>query len=276
MTTMAPVLPLEPLLTLLAARGHDFRDYRHDVLSRRVRERMDALRVRDLGDYLGRVAGDGGELDRLIDTLLIATSAFFRDPATFTALADTVIPRLALGGGPVRAWVAGSATGEEAWTLAMLLAEHAPSLDGRFEVFASDVSVRALEIARRGAYPAARADEVPASYRHHLIERGDEVLVADALRGRVTFCHHDLLGPTLVPPEAVLARFELVLCRNVLIYLDDRLQERLCARLASTLAPGGVLVLGPFESLPPALDALLSPAPGIAPDQRCFTAREAP
>jgi chemotaxis methyl-accepting protein methylase len=272
---MTPVLPLEPLLTLLAARGHDFRDYRHDVLSRRVRERMDELRVRDLGDYLGRVAGDAGELERLIDTLLIATSAFFRDPATFAALADTVIPRRAQGGAPVRAWVAGSATGEEAWTLAMLLAEHAPSLDGRFEVFASDVSVRALEIARRGAYPAARADEVPARYRGYLTGRGDEIVVADRLRERVTFCHHDLLGPTLAPPEAVLARFDLVLCRNVLIYLGDRLQERLCARLASALAPGGVLVLGPFESLPPGLDAILAPAPGVAAELRCFTPRRA-
>lgn len=276
MTVMTPVLPLEPLLTLLAARGHDFRDYRHDALSRRVRERMDALRIGDLGAYLGRVAGDDAELARLIDTLLIATSAFFRDPATFTALADIVIPRLARAGAPLRAWVAGSATGEEAWTLAMLFAEHAPSLGGRFEVIASDVSVRALEIARRGAYPAARADEVPARYRHHLLDGGDELHVAAALRDRVTFCHHDLLGPALAPPEAVLARFDLVLCRNVLIYLADRLQERLCARLASALAPGGVLVLGPFESLPAALDAVLAPAPGVAPELRLFTAREAP
>jgi two-component system CheB/CheR fusion protein len=273
MTTMTPVLPLEPLLTLLAARGHDFRDYRHDVLSRRVRERMDALRIGDLGAYIGRVACDDGELARLIDTLLIATSAFFRDPATFTALADIVIPRLARAGAPVRAWVAGAATGEEAWTLAMLFAEHAPSLDGRFEVFASDVSVRALEIARRGAYESTRIDEVPARYRGYLTGRGDEVHVDDRLRERVTFCHHDLLGPTLAPPEAVLARFELVLCRNVLIYLEDRLQERLCARLAAALAPGGVLVLGPFESLPPALEAALAPAPGVAAELRCYTAR---
>lgn len=268
MTTVAPALPLEPLLALLAARGHDFRDYRHDVLSRRVHERMASLRVRELGDYLGRVAADAAELERLIDTLLIATSAFFRDLAVFRALADEVIPRLAAPG--LRAWVAGAATGEEAWSLAMLLDERA----ARYEVIASDVSTRALETARRGAYPAPRAEEVPPRYRSYLVERGDEVQIADRLRDRVRFCHHDLLGPNLVPPEAVLARFELVLCRNVLIYLTDRLQERLCARLAAALAPGGVLVLGPFESLPPALDELLVPTPGIAPELRFYTALE--
>jgi two-component system CheB/CheR fusion protein len=273
---MAPGLPIEPLLALLAARGHDFRDYRHDVLARRVRDRMDALRIRELGAYLGRVAADAAELDRLIDTLLIATSAFFRDPPIFTALADQVIPRLARRAGRVRAWVAGAATGEEAWTLAMLLAERA-ELGGRAEVIASDVSVRALAVARRGAYPAARAGEVPAPYRHrYLVERGGEAVVSDALRDLVRFCHHDLLGPSLVPPEAVLACFDLVLCRNVLIYLSARLQERLCTRLAAVLAPGGVLALGPFEALPPGLDAILVPAPGVPPEARFFIAREVP
>ena len=269
---MNMALPLEPLLTLLAARGHDFRDYRHDVIERRVRERMDALRLRDLGAYLGRVAGDPDELPRLIDALLIATSAFFRDPEVFRILAEAIVPRLGAGGA-LRAWVAGAATGEEAWTLAMILADHGPP---EHEIIASDVSVRALEAARRGAYPAARADEVPARYRtRHLIEGGEEVRVGEALRARVTFCHHDLLGPRLAPAEAVLARFDLVLCRNVLIYLDGRLQERLCARLVAALGPGGVLVLGPFESLPGALERRVVPVRGVPADLRVFTVREA-
>jgi two-component system CheB/CheR fusion protein len=273
MSAMAPMAPIGPLLTLLAARGHDFRDYRHDVLARRIGERMDALCVREVGAYIGRVAADPAELERLIDALLIATSAFFRDPATFAALDAEVIPRLARRGHGLRAWVAGAATGEEAWTLAMLLAGRA----GGHEVIASDVSVRALEVARRGAYPAARAEEVPAPFRDlYLVERGDEVVVGDALRGLVRFCHHDLLGPTLVPPEAVLARFDLVLCRNVLIYLSERLQERLCARLAAALAPGGVLALGPFEALPAGLEPILTPAPGLPPELRFFIAREVP
>jgi two-component system, chemotaxis family, CheB/CheR fusion protein len=123
--------------------------------------------------------------------------------------------------------------------------------DHRHEVLASDLSPRALEVARAGRYPTARLAEIPARFRdRHLVERGDVFEIAAPLRRRVRFSQHDLLGPLLAPVEAVIARFDLVLCRNVLIYLNARLQGLLVDRLASVVAPGGVLVLGPYESVP--------------------------
>lgn len=256
MTTVAP------LLAVLAERGHDFRDYRHDALARRVRERMDALGCDDLDAYTARVADDAAEAARLVDALAVSTSAFFRDPAAFQALARDVLPGLVAAAGerPLRAWVAGVATGEEAWTVAMLLDEAcAPAR--RYEVFASDRNRAALAVAATGRYPAPRAAEIPGRYRErHVDVRDGHLELAAPLRERVRFCEHDLVGPALAPAEAVLARFDLVLCRNVLIYLEAPLQERLVDRLAAVLAPGGVLVVGPFEALPPAAARRFAPA----------------
>jgi two-component system CheB/CheR fusion protein len=256
---------LDPVLALLRDRGHDFFDYRRDVLQRRLAERMAQVGEADGTAYVARLAGDRAELTALVDTLLISTSRLFRDPETFAALEEMVIPRLfaAAQGRTLRAWVAGAATGEEAWTVAMLLDRAAARTAAAYEVFASDINVGALEHARTARYDQAEASTVPRDYRHYLVERRGSVEIADALRARVTFSQHDLLGPSIAPVEAVLAQFDLVLCRNVLIYLDARLQTRLMARLVSVLPAGGVIGLGPVEQLPPGFEQALRPYPDL-------------
>jgi two-component system, chemotaxis family, CheB/CheR fusion protein len=256
---------LEPVLALLRDRGHDFFDYRREVLQRRLAERMAQVGAADGASYVARLAEDRAELTALVDTLLISTSRLFRDPATFAALEQAVIPRLFAGaaGRTLRAWVAGAATGEEAWTVAMLLDRVAARTAAEYEVFASDINVGALEHARAARYDGAEATTVPPDYRHYLVEKRGTVEVVDALRDRVTFSQHDLLGPSIAPVEAVLAQFDLVLCRNVLIYLDPRLQARLMARLVSVVPPGGVIGLGPVEQLPAGFEQALRPYPDL-------------
>src|SRR5690242_4122711 len=114
---------LDPVLVLLRERGHDFFDYRREVLARRLAERMTTVGAADGAAYMTRLEGDAGELAALVDTLLISTSRLFRDPDTFAALELHVIPRLLARaeGRTLRAWIAGVATGEEAWTVAMLI-----------------------------------------------------------------------------------------------------------------------------------------------------------
>jgi len=257
---------LELVLAVLRERGHDFRDYRHEVLSRRLIERMTVIGADDGDAYVRRLASDDGELAALVDTLLISTSQLFRDPDMFAALEARVIPAL-LGqarGRVLRTWVAGVATGEEAWTIAMLIDRAAASPAAPYEVFASDINLGALAVARAGVYEAAEATAVPRAYRDaYLDEQRGLVRVSDGLRPRVIFCEHDLLGASMAPAEAVLARFDLVLCRNVLIYLDPRLQTRLVARLTGMMAPGAVLGLGPVEVLPEEFGRVLSPYPGL-------------
>jgi two-component system CheB/CheR fusion protein len=261
---------IEPLLALLADRGHDFRDYRHEVLARRIADRMNTIGEVDLGAYTRRVAQRPEEVSALVETLLVSTSRFFRDPDTFDALERVVMPALVSGarGRILRVWVAGSAAGEEAWSLAMLLDGLCP-----YEIFASDASERAVARARTARYPISAIADVPARFHHHLAVQRTHVDIAEPLRARVRFSHHDLFGPRLVPSDAVLARFDLVMCRNVLIYLEARLQDRLLDRLVSVLAPSGVLGIGPYEHLTAAAARALAPIPGVIADLNLFQLR---
>ena len=250
---------MNALLALLAARGHDFRDYRRDVLSRRVQERMEAIGVDDLDAYVSRVASAPDEVEALVETLLVTTSHFFRDPATFEALEHVVLPSLArTANRPLRVWVAGAAQGEEAWSLAMILEEIAP-----YEIHASDASARAIDRARRARYPIVAAGEIPPRFHKHVFLDRTDLVIDGPVREHVRFSVHDLLGLQLAPRDAVLARFDLVLCRNVLIYLEERLQERLIDRLSSVLAPGGVLGIGPYEHLTAASERVLERVPEV-------------
>jgi chemotaxis methyl-accepting protein methylase len=259
---------LEPLLALLAERGHDFRDYRQDMLARRIGERMTAIGEPDAAAYTARVAADPAEAAALAEMMLVTTSRFFRDPEVFDALERIVLPRLVQPPKLLRAWIAGTAGGEEAWSLAMLLDGTGPH-----EIIASDASARAVERARTARYPRSAIAHVPARFHHHLAADAGDVTIAGAMRARVRFAHHDLFGPALAPREAVLARFDLVLCRNVLIYLDPRLQDRLFERLAGVLAPGGVLGIGPYERLTAAAARVLEPVPGVEPALNFLRAR---
>jgi chemotaxis methyl-accepting protein methylase len=155
--------------------------------------------------------------------------------------------------------VVGASTGEEAWSVAMLLAEACPP-PGAFEVLASDLDPAALEVARSGRYAREAALAVPERLRaRFLTPEGGAVRMVPELRERVRFARHDLMGRRLAPPEAVVASFDLVLCRNVLIYFTRRLQEKAFERLAELLRPGNLLVMGLAEWLPGRLAESFAP-----------------
>jgi chemotaxis methyl-accepting protein methylase len=264
----------EGVLSVLATRrGVDFRDYRTETLDRGLRGRLEALALEEVEDYRRRLEDDPHEVDQLLRALVVPFTGFFRDPRVFDALARSVLPRLydqtlqtTDCGMPLRTWAVGVATGEEAWSTAMLLAEATGTeAPGRFEVVASDVDETSLAVARQGCYPADAAEAIPSSLRGRFLEsaEGGGFRISDSLRPHVRFAHHDLMGRVLAPREAVVASFTLVLVRNVLIYFDKRLQHKALERLAAVVEPGGALVLGDAETLPPAFAGRFTPFPGV-------------
>jgi two-component system CheB/CheR fusion protein len=254
----------EQILSLVAGRrGIDFRDYRLALVDNGLHQRLAALALPGLDDYRRRLEDDPAEMDALLRALVVPFTGFFRDAGVFEALAATVLPGLRARGDPMRVWAAGVATGEEAWSIAMLLAD-AGETPWRFEVVASDVDAVSLQAARLGVYGREAAALIPPALRAQFVEERDgDCRISDRLRRHVHFAEHDLMGRVLAPREAVLASFVLVLVRNVLIYFDHRLQHKALERLAAVLEPGGALVLGETESVPVAFAGRFAPYPGL-------------
>jgi chemotaxis methyl-accepting protein methylase len=172
--------------------------------------------------------------------------------------------------------VVGAATGEEAYTLALLLAEACARDRGNgFEVIASDLDSRSLEVARAGIYPREVLASVPPQlHSRYFRPEGSGVRVADGIRDRVHFARHDLVGPQLAPREAIVASSDLVLCRNVLLYFDPSLRAKALARLAAVLEPGGALMIGSSETLPPQSERDFALHPGVSAGSAIFVRRE--
>ena len=239
---------LQGVLAQLRARtGHDFAHYKRATVLRRLDRRLHVTGADSLADYLGRLREDAAEAEALLDDLLISVTNFFRDPEAFAVLGRSV-PRLFEGKGPgaeVRVWVPGCATGEEAYSLAMLLLEHAATLDEppRVQVFASDLSGSAVQTGRAGSYPESiEADVSPERLRRFFVHASGRYRVAERLREAVLFAPHSLL---VDPP---FSRVDLVSCRNLLIYFQRDLQSQALALFHYALCPGGLLFLGSSES----------------------------
>jgi two-component system, chemotaxis family, CheB/CheR fusion protein len=229
--------------------GHDFSHYKQPTILRRVARRMQVNRLGSLPEYLTLLRENGREAEALFRDLLIGVTSFFRDPSAWHALADTVIPRLFDGkgtGDSVRAWVSGCSSGEEAYTLAMLLHEHAATLSVKpaIQIFASDIDDHALETAREALFPDGIAADVPEARLHRFFTReGGHYRANKELRESLIFATHDLLRD---PP---FSRLDLITCRNLLIYLDREMQSRLFEIFHYALRPRGYLFLGSSESL---------------------------
>ncbi len=245
-------LPLEwpQVLAALEKRfGTDFRGYRHTTLKRRLDRRILATRKDDVKEYLQLLQDDEEELERLHAEFLIKVSQFFRDPAQWAELDKTVVRPLVRDGSDtdeIRAWSAGCATGEEAYSLAILLTEAFEDSDrpARFRVYATDLDEEALAAARRGVFSEAQlAGLSPERRQKHFHEDGDEWRVRKELRKRVIFGRHDLLRD---PP---LASMDLLSCRNVLIYFKPEKAKALLRKLANSVKPRGYLFLGRSEGL---------------------------
>ena len=236
------------LLVLMQATGADFSGYKTTTLERRIARRMAVRRIPTLEEYAQHLEGDKEETEALYQDCLISVTSFFRDAAVFQALDERVLPAFFAdrpADAPIRVWVPGCASGEEAYSIAICLLEAAgqkPS-NPTFQIFGTDLSDDALKKARAGLYLENIAQHVsPERLRRFFSKVDGHYQISKALREMCVFARHDL---TRDPP---FSRMDLVSCRNVMIYLKPRLQERVFATIHYALAPTGFLVLGPAES----------------------------
>jgi chemotaxis methyl-accepting protein methylase len=232
---------------LLRRRGLDLRGYKARIVTRRILTRVRALRLDDLDQYASHLAGHQDETDHLLAAVTINVSEFFRNATLFAMLGRQVIPELleSRRGRPVRAWCAGCATGEEVYSLAMLFRRVAGDRARPVSILGTDIDARALEEATRGVYPRERMRQVLPDERQTLFEDlEDELRVGPSLRALIRFEQANLLRDP--PPEDL----DLVFCRNLLIFLGEREQERALDVFRRALRDEGILVLGAVERVP--------------------------
>ncbi|HEU0301112.1 MAG TPA: chemotaxis protein CheB [Longimicrobium sp.] len=233
--------------TLRGRSGHDFSLYRRTTVLRRLERRLRFNGVGTLEEYLPLLQAGEAEARALVRDLLISVSGFFRDPGAFEAL-GAAVPALFEGKGPadtVRVWVAGCATGEEAYSIAILLGEHAATLSDppQVQMFATDIDEKGYAWGRDALYPASAVADVPAErLRRFFVQEAGGYRVTKSLREAVLFAVHNVLHD---PP---FARLDLISCRNLLIYLQPEAQERVVGTFHYALRPGGLLFLGASES----------------------------
>jgi two-component system CheB/CheR fusion protein len=228
--------------------GHDFSKYKRSTVLRRIGRRMQVTRTEDLRAYQEFLRDNPEEAQALLSDLLISVTTFFRDRESFDALKAQVLPQLFEAKElteTIRIWVPGCATGEEAYSIAILILEEAGRHDLRpsVQVFASDMDTRALDVAREGRYPATIETDINEErLRRFFTREKDGYRIRQEVRDIVLFANHDLLKD---PP---FSRVDLVSCRNLLIYLDRELQEQVCSTFHYALNPGAFLMLGSSET----------------------------
>ncbi|MBK1716989.1 chemotaxis protein CheB [Thiocystis violacea] len=235
--------------------GRDFHQYKQSTLVRRIERRMALHRIPHQSDYVRYLRQDPAEIEALYRDLLIGVTSFFRDPEAFDALRTEVIPRLFAdkpAGASVRIWVCGCSTGEEAYSIAILLQEHLEFLKQTFkvQVFATDIDDRAIEQARAGVYPPSIAADVSPERLARFFSQDPETgvyRIQKVVRDLIVFSQQDLIRD---PP---FSRLDLISCRNLLIYFNGDLQQRLMPLFHYALNPDGVLFLGNSESIGEAL-----------------------
>jgi two-component system CheB/CheR fusion protein len=241
---------LEVLLDYLRrSRGFDFTGYKRASLSRRIDKRMQIVGADGYLSYLDHLEVDPEEFTQLFNTILINVTSFFRDPPTWEYLSAEILPRLAAAkpdGEPLRLWSAGCASGEEAYTLAMVTAE-AMGTDAardRVKIYATDVDEEALNQARQARYSAKQVEGIPPELLERYFERNEHGYVfSKELRRSVIFGRHDLIQ------DAPISRIDLLVCRNTLMYLNSETQARVLARFSFALRDRGYLMLGKAETL---------------------------
>jgi two-component system CheB/CheR fusion protein len=229
--------------------GHDFTLYKAGTLTRRIERRMAVAGISDIARYLEKLGRDGAELDCLAEDLLINVTQFFRDAAAFQALAEGVVPEMIATHPletPLRIWVPGCSTGEEAYSLAITFIEaiEAAKRNLKLQVFASDIDAHSIETARAGAYGREIEAQVGLQRLARFFSReGESYRVIRELRETVVFTVQDLLSD---PP---FSRLDLISCRNVLIYMRPEAQEKILSLFHFTLRVGGILFLGSSETV---------------------------
>ncbi len=241
---------LQSVLAVLRAHTkHDFRCYKKGTLRRRIERRMGLNHVEHMADYLALIRGSPGEATLLFKDLLIGVTGFFREPEAFKVLEQEVVPKLVsekVDGAALRVWVPGCASGEEPYSIAMLLIEQLQvarrSLD--LQLFATDIDQDALEFARTAIYPESiGADVAPERLQRFFGKEGESYRVGKQVRESVVFAVQNLI---LDPP---FSKLDLISCRNLLIYLEPEVQKKLMALFHFALNEGGYLFLGNAETI---------------------------
>jgi two-component system CheB/CheR fusion protein len=241
---------LPAICTILHSKlGRDFAQYKDGTLLRRIQRRMHVLQTTQVQDYIDRLRSSPHEADMLFRELLIGVTRFFRDPDVFDTLEATVIPELLAehkAGESIRVWVPGCATGEEAYSLAILFKEQRDKLSdtGPIQIFATDIDARAVDAARTGLYSDTIAADVPeARLQQYFVKEESGYRISKSIREMCLFSVHDLVKD---PP---FSKLDLISCRNLLIYFQPQLQHRVLTTFHYALAPNRYLLLGPSEGV---------------------------
>lgn len=243
---------LEKVLILLrGTTGHDFSLYKKNTVHRRIERRMSIHQITRIADYVRHLQENSQEVDLLFKELLIGVTSFFRDPAAWEQLRGETIPALLAGrpaGGTMRAWSVGCSTGEEAYSLAIAFKEALeqvkPTENLTLQIFATDLDRDAIDKARQGFYPAnIAADVSPERLQRFFIKEGNGYRVGKEIRETVTFAVQNVI---MDPP---FTKLDILICRNLLIYLTPELQKKLLPLFHYSLNPGGILFLGSAESV---------------------------
>jgi two-component system, chemotaxis family, CheB/CheR fusion protein len=231
------------------SRGFDFTGYKRTSLMRRVRHRMDQAGYATFEEYLDVLQASSDEFAALFNTILINVTAFFRDPEAWEFVRDHAIPEILATHGPhqpIRVWSAGCASGEEAYSLAMLFSDAlgSDSFRRRVKIYATDVDENALAQARLGSYDERAVEAVPDDLRSRYFEQNNgRFVLRKELRRAVIFGRNDLVR------DAPISRVDLLACRNTLMYLNGETQRNVLRRLHFALAPSGLIFLGHAEML---------------------------
>ena len=259
------------ILSLLRVRRQtDFTYYKQTTIRRRIQRRIAITKSKNPVDYLNYLRADKPEQDALYQDLLIPVTSFFRDAKTFSALCETVLPILLknkTADGPVRVWVAGCSTGQEAYSVAMCLKEVLGNRQEQVQIFASDLSEPAIKKARVGIYSASEVGEVsPQRLQEFFTKIGGGYQVNKPVRDMCVFAVHDFLKD---PP---FGKIDFVSCRNVLIYMESYLQKKALTTFHYALNPNGFLLLGRSETVGGVPDLFKS----AAKNDKLYTRKDAP
>ena len=243
---------LKKIFILLRAQtGHDFSQYKHNTIKRRIERRMAVHQIADLGGYVRFLQQTPVEVEAIFRDLLIGVTNFFRDPEAFAELEAKVIPSLFADkpvGTAVRIWICGCSTGEEAYSIAILLQEQMDRLKRHYilQIFATDIDNRAIDQARSGLYPASIAADISQERLERFFTPeadGSAFRINKVIRDLLVFSEQDVIKD---PP---FSKLDLISCRNLLIYMDSDLQKKIIPLFHYALSPGGRLFLGTSETV---------------------------
>ena len=236
-------------ILIRASTGHDFSGYKQNTIRRRIERRMAVHQINKLADYVRFLRQNPAEVETLYKDLLIGVTNFFRDTDAFDILRDKVIATILKNkkqDSPVRIWMPGCATGEEAYSVAMLLLEESEKLKKHFnvQIFATDIDVDAVEFARNAVYPDSIAADVSSErLDHFFVKKDNSYKVKKQIREMIIFAVQNLIK------DPAFSKLDLVCCRNVLIYMDTGLQKKIIPLFHYTLNQDGFMFLGSSESI---------------------------